>query len=192
MKSKVTILWFLVVLTVVSVGIGYLTYPKQYGTNLQNNPTETVQEFFGLIEKSERKNLENYITYSPEIFLIQRREQVIATSKNSDYQMQENNSVNDSSNTAITVAEESNKPLNDLERQAFPTKKDLVNAICPDYLFKQKRYLKKIVQVFEKGDQARVDVLMGSRVEEEGWWGDIPTKVWLYKENDGKWRIFWQ
>ena len=176
---------FLTLVLVICVSMGFLVFiynANSYYTayRSQTDSTEALLNYFQLMEMENKKAMEDYVTTTPEIYTRQLIEKIKETNENPT-----SNSVKTSDNSELNLRSSESTVLYNQKN-----KTDLVNIICPDYMFSQKRYLKEIVQVWQKGEQARISVILGSRVAEAGYWGDIPTSFYLHKEEDGNWKIF--
>ena len=189
MKNK-----FLIGVVFASVLIGFFVliyFLNSYyvTSHLRTNPTETLSNYFQFMERINRKAMEDYVTATPEIYRRQLYENarkadvrtIISDQRNN---LMMSNSGKMSNNSESRPSESEYSILLDLRSKAR-----LVDDISPNYMFLQKRFLKEIVQIWQKDNQARVSVILGSRIPEGGW-GDIPTSFYLYKESNGKWRIF--
>lgn len=156
-------------------------------SHFQANPTETLVNYFQSMERIDRKVMEDYVTTTPEIY----KKQLLEKARKADKRPvipNQNNTANNT-NKMLTNSEPLQEGVGSGFQPNLRSKAELVDDISPNYMFLQKRYLKKVVQVWEKDNQARISVILGSRIP-EGSWGDIPTSFYLYKESSGKWKIF--
>lgn len=180
-----------IVFAIVLIGFFVLIYflNSYYITShLQTNPTETLSNYFQSMEKMDRKAMEDYVTTTPEIY----NKQLYDKARKADKRIVIPNQNNRANNTEemLTNSESLQQESDSGSQPDLRSSAELVDDVCPNYMFSQKRYLKKIVQVWEKDNQARISVILGSRIPEAGYWGDIPTSFYLYKESSGKWKIF--
>lgn len=183
MKIKILAFGSLVVVTVLSFGI---VYSFNFRKTSQDNPTETVVNFCSLMEKSDKKEMENFVTTHPKIYWKQIHERV--RRKQEEYRSQNNIQKppvkEEPNNDPNILKEDPNSEV--FPQQDYKNKAELLDNVCHHYFFTQKRSLKEINRVWEKGNQARVEVVLGSKDS----WFSLPTNFFLYKEDDGKWRIF--
>lgn len=166
----------------------YFVNSYYVASHIQTNPTETLNSYFKFMEQGNKKALEGYVTTTPEIYKKQLYEKANKADERpiiSDQHNTTNNPYKMSNNSESRPRESDFVTPSDLRSRA-----ELVNDICPAYMFSQKRYLKEIVQVWQKDNQARISVILGSRIPEAGYWGDIPTSFYLQRESSGRWKIF--
>lgn len=144
---------------------------------------ETVEMFFQLNEKSDTVAMREFVTNQPPIFLDQmvaraRRNATLNAEKVKE--IEKKLKINSNITQEPSVGEA-------YPKAPYYSKIEIVNELTKWFVFKDKTYLKQITEVVQNENEARISVDFGSRTKNEY---TIPTKFWLYKENDGKWRIF--
>jgi hypothetical protein len=183
MKKFLLFSILVIALTGLIFTLTYTIYTDKYETVSPETAKDTVVVFCSLLEKGDKKTMENYITSFPGVYWDQVYERAPKIS-NVPREIKSNVSRNNSN-----IFEEASPSKADELPQIKQSGAELLETVAPQHLFDQKRYLKKINKIWEKEDQSRIEVVLGSRTKDQGF-GDISTNFWLYKEKDGRWRVF--